>query len=356
MGSAAAGIHSVAACEQSCGALWPRCAGFIFGRAGAGSCYRRGELQPDECHASTQFDLHLAKPMYSPSPPAPPGAPPSPPAPPASPRPAAVVDLINVAFQDTSAGVLVHQFDSVDVTNAQWGEPWKLSQGEGSWGVKDRISATLVSRRMNWGRGANAGRMPTFSDTFGGFVLSPALLSGDGGLLCSYDHDGGTMQRKCNPVGVSSRCIPGCYREGVNGGSVWCRRGWTEWPCAFRPGDLSLMLETQRNNAKWKAGDPQQWYNELILSERSVQTTTRPERDTRLWVLRLQPFPSLPIDLAPPILAATVLARTAKQHTGRLLHPGAHVPLRKLGGARRQVRVVRARDACAADAPLWPHG
>jgi len=163
----------------------------------------------------------------------------------------------------------VHQFDSVDVTNAQWGEPWKLSQGEGSWGVKDRISATLVSRRMNWGRGANAGRMPTFSDTFGGFVLSPALLSGDGGLLCSYDHDGGTMQRKCNPVGVSSRCIPGCYREGVNGGSVWCRRGWTEWPCAFRPGDLSLMLETQRNNAKWKAGDPQQWYNELILSERS---------------------------------------------------------------------------------------
>ena len=66
-----------------------------------------------------------------------------------------------------SAGVLIHQFDSVDDWDPA-GRPWQVGAGKPEYG--DRLSASLVYASMLKDEGGN---IPIYSFSTAGFVLSP---------------------------------------------------------------------------------------------------------------------------------------------------------------------------------------
>ena len=71
-----------------------------------------------------------------------------------------------------------------------------------------------------------------FRDDAAGFVVgrggpgsSSRGVRGDGaadsdGLLCSYFHDGGTMEKACTKEQKANGCVPGCAH--IDGTSQWC--------------------------------------------------------------------------------------------------------------------------------------
>uniref|UniRef100_A0A7S0P0A4 Uncharacterized protein n=1 Tax=Calcidiscus leptoporus TaxID=127549 RepID=A0A7S0P0A4_9EUKA len=66
------------------------------------------------------------------------------------------------------------------------------------WEFSDRFSGSIINKRLPH----------IFDDNRPGFVLQPEA-AGEA-FLCAYFRDGGTMDKKCHPPGVTSSCVPGC--------------------------------------------------------------------------------------------------------------------------------------------------
>jgi len=203
----------------------------------------------------------ITEPTPPPAPPVPP-LPPSPP--PLWPGPLDVVERLNQRFRHgrpsadlASAGVLVHQFDTMDDPDPD-GQAWIPGRGRSDTG--DRISASLVYYDMVPDPGFN---IPIYSFDLAGLILSPSSNR----LLCAYPYDVGTLERVCEPRGVSEWCIPGCTP--YPGHSTWCDLNNWEFPCAFRPSALTAAMrrrdELAREVAATKIWDDHKYYDELIF-------------------------------------------------------------------------------------------
>ena len=208
-----------------------------------------------------------------PSPPLPP--PPLPPSPPAPFTP--LVERLNARFRNgaassqlAAAGLLLHQFDGMDDPNPR-GEPWLPGVGRPETG--DRISATLVNAQMQPEPPPLEKRIPMYSASLGGFVMSPEHNR----LLCSYAFDAGTLERTCQPP--SEQCIPGCTHPSNWPNTLWCERNNHPWPCAWRPAALKEMLhvreELRTANVKpeGKFWDDHKFYDELIFDADRFRST-----------------------------------------------------------------------------------
>lgn len=195
-------------------------------------------------------------------------SPPPPLPPPWSPPPLSKAEDLNARFKAGTiqapasiydAGVLVHQFDFMDASDPD-GTVWLPGSGEiydqvakrcckSTSDRGDRISATLINGMM---QPEPSGSMPIYSFGLGGIILNPMNNS----LLCSYPYDVGSMDRLCNPKGVSERCVPGCthpWRANEPGGFLRCNHvdeSDSEFPCAWEPADLSLMLQAREHIRK----------------------------------------------------------------------------------------------------------
>lgn len=186
----------------------------------------------------------------------------------------AVVAEINRRFREgwadggpisgpASAGVVLHQFDTIDGAERsighEEGPSWILSVERREW--SDRISATLLNARSR----PRGGALPLYSNVQSGIVFRPEALH----ILCAFSSDGSTQTRKCDPVGESEACVPGCYRKA--GHPDWCeghasdqRRDYRQHPCAWRPDQLSEMLEL---HVRVRESAPQtERYNEVVIS------------------------------------------------------------------------------------------
>jgi len=158
------------------------------------------------------------------------------------------------------SGVLVHQFDAMDDTNAA-GQPW--IPGMGRYDTGDRISASLVYYGMVEDPGTN---IPIYSFDLAGLILSPTTNT----MLCAYPHDVGSISRVCDPIGVSEECIPGCTPWEDH--PTWCdiSEGEDVEDCAFRPSALpdvmaqrdALSRVTATEHKMW---DDKKYYAELIF-------------------------------------------------------------------------------------------
>ena len=233
------------------------------------------------CHAAAERVL-----TCHPMPPPPPPTLPPPriiETPPGTPPPAlrrlTIVDRLNARFRTgspsndlASAGVLLHQFDSLDTTDPTAGEPWH--------GSGDRISASVVHFGMvrdPASAQANmiGGNIPLYSFGLGGLVLSPHVAS----VSCAYPYDVGSLSRVC--AGNDERCIPGCSMYG--GAPQWCQPGMdaadTGAPCAWSPSHLKQCMEDRDTLASravkpaHKHWDDHKFYDELILDAHRFDAT-----------------------------------------------------------------------------------
>ncbi len=194
---------------------------------------------------------------------------------PLPPTVASVIGLLNVRFRSgvassdlAAAGLLMHQFDSMDDPDPQ-GQPWvpgagkPLSEGYPS---GDRVSATLVHARMQVEPAPNEGRIPLYSLSLAGIILSPERNT----LKCSFAFDAGTLERTC--LEPSETCIPGCTHPSHRGHpALWCERNNHPWPCAWRPSDLNQMLEVREElrtlgrKPEGKFWNDHKFYDELVF-------------------------------------------------------------------------------------------
>ena len=230
--------------------------------------------------------------LAPPSPPLPPPPPASPPPPPAGSETAARLNARFAAVRSwfgfgrptlTTAGVSIHQFDTIDdnlgVVHGigvprEESEPWLLSSS--TYGSRpewsDRISAALIHAKLQ----AQNKAIATYSNVNSGVVLSPAHNR----LLCAYASDGSTQSRRCVPTGLSDSCTPGCSTLGrENGPPTWCNRSllvaslWQRWDfelakrvaseaCAWGPSELDQMVALQ---LQLRLHDDRKRYNEMVF-------------------------------------------------------------------------------------------
>ena len=210
-------------------------------------------------------------------PPPPPPSPPPPPFPPlrsSAPTAATALEVaqtLNARFLNggpngnggqtslAQAGVLISQYDEL----ANDGRPWEHTSKSRYAAFKDRESAMLMYAGMPTTPGWMPGAMPMYSERGGGFVLRPSVFETTG-LLCSYHYDANTFGRKCDPLGLSERCVPGCSTD-PPGKCDWCEDCPNWGQCAFRPSQLNEMLTYHA--ASKPLGDKWQnrGYNELVL-------------------------------------------------------------------------------------------
>lgn len=147
-------------------------------------------------------------------------------------------------------GVLVHQYDSYDDGNYRI-PPWERCTVPWScYRSSDRISAMSVSASSS---PDPEGNWPLFSRSLAGMILSPSHNH----LMCSYPYDAGTAERGCDPIGMSSWCLPGCTYFGDN---RWCDddRGW---PCTWPADHLRESIEvrdriSRANGHTWERDAP----------------------------------------------------------------------------------------------------
>lgn len=181
----------------------------------------------------------------------------------------------------------MHQFDVRDGEDAA--TAWRVgAAAEPS--QADRVSATLINSAQNWGD--TSSEIPLYSNAFGGLVLAPEFLSAGGGLLCSFDIDGGTDERRCE--GTASTCVPGCGGyQAPNTPPQWCdahdlpsfhaskEACGASRCCAWRPEQLKQMLQAQRADPQSSADDAPSrrdedaWaqfrYNEVVVDRRAFE-------------------------------------------------------------------------------------
>ena len=160
--------------------------------------------------------------------------------------------------------MIIHQFDALDDPDPN-GAPWLLGVGRPDTG--DRISANMVNAHMQPEPPPNDGRIPLYSLSLSGLVLSPKHNR----LWCSYPFDSGTLERVCWPRGWSEDCTPGCTDPKHWKNTLWCEKDRHDWPCAWHPADLKYMLD-QREEIRAKEVKPfgkfwddNKFYNELVF-------------------------------------------------------------------------------------------
>ena len=197
---------------------------------------------------------------------------------PLPPTVASVIGLLNARFRAgvassdlAAAGLLLHQFDSMDDPDPQ-GQPWVPGAGKPvfeGYPSGDRVSATLVNARMQAEPAPQAKRIPLYSLSLAGIILSPERNT----LKCSFAFDAGTLERTC--LEPSETCNPGCTHPSFRGHPpLWCERNNHPWPCAWRPSDLSQMLEVREElrtlgrKPEGKFWDDHKFYDELVFDSK----------------------------------------------------------------------------------------
>ena len=147
------------------------------------------------------------------------------------------------------AGVLARLFDPSEDPN----EPWRPCRGPHvpSWCrvYGDRMPASLIN--------AHTPSLYSKGDShLAGLIVNPFLAS----VLCSYSSDGSTMNKMCDPPGVTEACVPGCPTGHLD--AEWCRRRDDETGslCGWQPTQTDQMLMQQSERGQVSAP-----YNELVL-------------------------------------------------------------------------------------------
>jgi hypothetical protein len=177
------------------------------------------------------------------------------------------------AFDDVhSAGVTMHQFDDLEDSD----EVWRPCTSGWCTKYSDRISASLISAHSPPTADGNIGLFKDSEGVFsGGFIAAPSEMK----VLCSYPHDGGTMDRLClngdgTAINPGVPCVPGCGCKDSE--PKPCKNSCIAHPpspasgvhqCAWPPANLSSMLHIQEDIQK-------DIYNELVL-------------DSKTWVANL---------------------------------------------------------------------
>jgi hypothetical protein len=152
------------------------------------------------------------------------------------------------------------------------GQPWVPGAGKPvfeGYPSGDRVSATLVNAQMKAEPAPQAHRIPMYSLSLAGIILSPERNT----LKCSFAFDAGTLERTC--LEPSETCIPGCTHPSLRGHpALWCERNNHRWPCAWRPSDLHQMLEVREElrtlgrKPEGKFWDDHKFYNEMVFDSK----------------------------------------------------------------------------------------
>ena len=300
-GSSVAGVDTLLACKTACSSMPnQQCEGILFNRA-TNDCYRKRSINIAACPGAADFDMYELSFVTPPLPPVPPPLPRPPPPPAAF---GVVAADLNARFNAggfrglapgatlRELGVFVHQFDFMDDENPDK-TPWVV--GAGCTGKNrdrigchpDRISAALINAAMT---PEYSGNVPIYSFSLGGIILSPDHNS----LLCSYAYDVESLERACDPPGVSARCTPGCTFGG-NGGVQWCNDvGRDDFPCTWKPLAEEQAKMMQRREAIRASGiQPMRkrfktdgkFYNELIF-DAAAFTANLPNAIEAVFYLR----------------------------------------------------------------------
>lgn len=125
-----------------------------------------------------------------------------------------------------SAGVIARLFDPSEDPK----EPWRPCSNQKLWCkvYGDRMPASIINKRVPWlySKGDSA---------LAGFLIAPQTVS----LYCAYSGDGSTMNKMCEPPGLSSSCMPGCPlgHDDTN----WCSRRDEGNQCAWRANQLDQV-------------------------------------------------------------------------------------------------------------------
>jgi hypothetical protein len=134
----------------------------------------------------------------------------------------------------------------------------------------DRHSTSMVSKRHPYVFACFA-CAPDFQFN-PGLVLAPSEATRSR-LMCALHSDIGTYRYKCNPMGRSEGCRPGCGHTGV-----WCGRNppWRTWQCAWPPEDLQKMMEMHDSLGMYyhgavDANHVEQSYNELVFDSYTAE-------------------------------------------------------------------------------------
>jgi len=232
-------------------------------------CYRRKQIVPTQCARNDgQWSTFTLDPMppSAPSPPQYPRPPAPPPAPPSLPR-IDPIKRINERFRNSrytstleEAGVLLHQFDELEVR----GQPWKACVGNcycQGVSLLGRISAMLIYHQMQDRSDRLAIPLP-FADR-AGYIINPHVVE----LECLYGVDGSTaFVRKTGvePGCPASFCNANNPALGVGQG----RCGFDGWPIgAWRGSDLAQFMPMhQQHGSQYKAPGFHSGYNEVVLN------------------------------------------------------------------------------------------
>ena len=124
----------------------------------------------------------------------------------------------------------------------------------------DRHSASLVSKRHPYVFACFACHSDFKYNP--GLVLAPSEATRSR-LMCSVHADIGTVRYRCNPMGRSATCSPGCSQ-------ALCGRDppWKTWMCSWPPEDLQRMMDTHDKMGTGYDGPltSEQKYNELVFA------------------------------------------------------------------------------------------
>jgi hypothetical protein len=156
------------------------------------------------------------------------------------------VDVINSRFMNsnigdlTQAGVIIHQWDNMEGTGTE--AMWTPCQAEWCVRLSDRFSTSIINFRSP----KQGKKIGLFSDTLGGFIVSPTEAQ----VSCSYPDDGGTMAKTCSEDGSPAPgCTPGCSQTQCDA-TTW-------WGCSYPPYALGDMFQKYKEmNSK---------YNEVVI-------------------------------------------------------------------------------------------
>lgn len=170
------------------------------------------------------------------------------------------------------AGVLVHCWDGYEEPSYPWLPNSLLPHAVGTASAADRLSASLVFRRLQ-GKAAQEA-IPLLRDCQMGVVLRPEATL----VLCAYAGDGATQSANCDPPGLSADCLPGCVHDAgwcdpmhpVSDGWCQCSIGWCKGdpvrPQPWRPQDLDTMLRQHEEHFS----PPDVIYNEVVIGSQAL--------------------------------------------------------------------------------------
>jgi len=263
------GVSTLAACKALCLEA-PSCQAIV--RGSEATCYQRRDVRLEDCVSGSTYSTHTLAPLppSAPSPPAAPRPPHPPPLPPQAPHkdPA---PAINARFRHSQyssdlgqAGVLIHQFDELEVRE----RPWEACVGQcycqGAH-ISGRISAMLIYHQLHDRSDRKAIPLP-FGDR-AGYVLRPSVTE----VECLYGVDGSTAFQR--PAGTEPGCPETyCNPRSPSNGQGQGRCGFDGWPIgAWRGSDLAAFMPVhQQHGSSYHAPGFHSGYNEIIINSAKI--------------------------------------------------------------------------------------